>query len=111
MEGNFYVIDEKPTSNKDVVIGLITQVMWDYFNLDEDLDNISFVKTCNLYSLDKVYEDWMKNIASMDYDLYKFVKKSVKLSYGGSKLFGLSTTEKNMFLNDLKSCLVDSLRK
>lgn len=108
---NQYIIDDEPTRDKNVVLGIITQIVWDDFNLPNDLDNVRFVKSCNLYALEDFYENWIKEMAGRNYDMHKFIKKSVKLAYGGSRLIGMSSIEKNKFLTDLRNCFIESLEE
>lgn len=106
---NQYIIDIEPSNNKNCILGLITQIVWNDFNLPNDLDNLLFIKNCNLYQLEFFYENWIKELSSRNYKVHKFIKKSIKLSYGGNRLIGLSSIEKNRFLTDLRNCFIENI--
>lgn len=99
----YYSVPNVPEKDKKAIIRFLVSIVVDDFR--HSFDNSEYrvymdkIKNINNADMERLYNSWL---SALDYEISTFIKKSVKESYGGSRIFGLSTEEKNEFITDLR---------
>lgn len=98
-------VPKQPTSDKQRLVNICAS----YFigqALEEPYETgISFLRSFNNAQLQGLVN---LTIEEDDYAISNFIKKSLKLSYGGSRFIGVSSLEMNNFLTDLRNAISEN---
>lgn len=100
----YITVPAEPTSNKQELSTYVASFL--YNEAVAILGYPEGSEAVKTYNLDKIRE--LHNIlvsGEYEYVITRYIKKSLKLSYGESRLFGLSTAEMYKYLSDVKGAL------
>lgn len=86
------------TSDKNKLCCFVAGLMID------NCEDLGLLKSLHNDKIQKFYEIGLKDA---DHMVASFIKKSLKLSYGGSRFFGISSIERNEFIIDLRKVIQD----
>ena len=102
---DYTIVPTHPTSDKQRLIAFCANYFIIQALAESDERGISLLQSCNnaqLHGLVKL------TIEEDDYAISNFIKKSLKLSYGGTRFFGVSSLEMNTFLTDLRNAISEN---
>jgi hypothetical protein len=99
-------IPKDPINDKGEIVDLISNMIVDDIRIVYDRqEGIRFKEELDNYNNSRMESGYYGWISELDYNLASFIKKSVKTSYGGNRIFGLSTEEKCAFVTDLRNAI------
>lgn len=100
----YIVVPVEATSNKVELVNYVSSFL--YMEATAAIGEKEATQQFKAHNLENI-RDLHGLLVSGEYDyaITKYIKKSLKLSYGGSRLFGLSTFEMNEYLTDVKNAL------
>jgi len=91
------LVSKDPTSDKDLLVSFVAHLMIeDAERVEGGLDILKNLNNSQMQSLHDI------TLEEMEYPVVSFINKSLKLCYGGSRVIGLSSTERNSFITDLR---------
>lgn len=98
----YIVVPKEPTTNKDELVAFVANIFVEDVSSTEGYEGIKFLKSLNNAMLLQLHDGAIKEY---DYLVSNFIKKSIKLCYGGSRFFGLSSVERNNYITDLRKAI------
>jgi hypothetical protein len=93
------LVPQEPTFDKQELVSFVTYLLVNEMMTGFGKKGVEKLKTLNNSQLRELHD-----IAVQEYEhlISSYIKKSLKLSYGGSRFIGLSSIEMNNYLTDLR---------
>src|SRR5690554_4882930 len=88
-----------PTNDKNILASFCAHLIIMDMEASFGYNGLKELKSFNNNELRQVYDIL---INEFEYDITNHIKKSLKLSYGSNRLFGLSSIEMNNFITDVR---------
>nr|WP_106780789.1 hypothetical protein [Lysinibacillus timonensis] len=99
MDQRYFVVPKEPTRNKEELIRFVAVLFAEDVLHVDGREGLRLLQSYNNSTLRQLHDLALKEY---DYIVSNFIKKSIKLCYGGSRLFGVSSIEMNNYITDLR---------